>query len=120
MCSRSGCLQSVHKQVVRDVVSSTLSVAAKQRVSWPITIDRNRMASPELKGSFTSSGGMGGNVRVLVASQQGGLIYDSGRTNSGSVNLSLQSGQYLLVVDNTGSIMFPRSVTADFKLKYVK
>ncbi len=106
--------------VVRELVNSTISVPAKQRVSWPLSIDRNHMASPELQGTFNSTGGLGGNIRVVVASQQGGLVYDSGRTTSGTVHMPLNAGRYVVVVDNTGSIMFPRSVTADFSLKYVK
>jgi len=106
--------------VVRELVNSTFSVQAKQHVSWPLEIDVNHMASPELQGSFSSAGGMGGNIRVFVQSQQGGLVYDSGRTTSGTVHLPLKAGRYAVVVDNSGSMMFPRSVTADFSLKYVK
>jgi S1-C subfamily serine protease len=106
--------------VVRELVNSTISVPARQRVSWPLEIDRNHMTSPELQGSFSSTGGMGGNIRVVVASQQGGLVYDSGRTTSGTVHMPLTAGRYVVVVDNTESMMFPRSVTADFSLKYVK
>jgi S1-C subfamily serine protease len=105
--------------VVRGLVNSTFSVPAKQRVSWPLEIDGNHMASPELQGSFSSTGGMGGNIRVFVQGQQG-VVYDSGRTASGIVHMPLASGRYVVVVDNSGSVMFPRSVTADFSLKYVK
>jgi hypothetical protein len=114
-------LDEISKQntVVQSFVQSTISVPAGKRVSWPIEIDRNRMANPELQGSFTSAGGLGGNIRVLVVSPNQ-VLYDSGRTTSGTLHLPLRPGQYQLVIDNTGSLMFARSVTADFGLRYVK
>jgi hypothetical protein len=51
---------------------------------------------------------------------QNSVVYDSSRTASGTVHLPLKAGTYQLVVDNTGSALFARSVTSDFNLRYVK
>lgn len=105
--------------VVQAILDSTISVPAGNRRAYPIVVDHNRMASPELEGSFSSSGGLGGNIRVLVVSQNG-VLYDSGRVTNGNVHVPLAAGTYQLVIDNSGSAMFPRNVTGDFKLHYVR
>jgi len=105
--------------VEKQLVGSTLSVAAGQRFMLPITVDQNQMASPELEGSFSSSGGAGGKIRVVVLDQNS-AVYDSGRAKDGTIKVPLKTGTYRLVLDNTGSLMFARSVTADLKLRYVK
>lgn len=114
-------LADVSKQntVVHQLLDSTITVAAGQRHAVPLIVDHNRMSNPELDGSFHSSGGLGGQVRVLVV-QENGVVYDSGRTTNGNVHMQLKQGVYQVVIDNTGSMMFARNVTADFKLRYVK
>lgn len=105
--------------VVQAILESTISVPAGKRMAYPIIVDHNRMATPEFEGTFSSTGGLGGNIRVFVASQNG-VLYDSGRTTSGTLHVPLGAGIYQLVIDNTGSAMFPRNVTGDFKLHYVR
>ena len=105
--------------VAMDLLTSAVSVPARQRRVVPIVVDRNRMANSELEGSFSSSGGAGGNIRVAVLGQNS-TIYDSGRTTHGTIQLPLRAGAYQLVLDNSGSALFARSVTCDFKLHYVK
>jgi len=105
--------------VEQQVLDSTISVPAGQRRAWPIIVDRNRMSNPELEGSFSSSGGVGGNIRVLVLNHNA-IVYDSGRTTNGQVHVPLSAGVYQLVLDNGASAIFARSVTADFKLHYIR
>jgi len=105
--------------VVKDVLDSTISVPAHEQRVVPIVVDRNRMSNPELEGSFSSKGGAGGNVRVAVLDQNT-VVYDSGRTTNGRIQLPLRAGPYRLVIDNSGSALFARNVTCDFKLHYVK
>ena len=105
--------------VDQEVMESTISVPAGNRRAFPILVDHNRMADSKLEGTFSSTGGVGGNIRVLVVGQNR-VLYDSGRANSGTVHVALAAGSYQLVIDNSGSAMFPRSITGDFKLHYVK
>jgi S1-C subfamily serine protease len=105
--------------VVKQLLASSVSVPAHERRVLPIVVDRNQMANPQLEGSFSSKGGAGGNIRVAVLNQRG-VVYDSGRTTNGEIQLSLRPGAYQLVLDNSGSMMFSRTVTCDFKLRYVK
>lgn len=105
--------------VEQPVLESTISVPAHNRHNFLIAVDRNRMSDAELDGSFSSSGGLGGQIRVLVVGQNV-LLYDSGRTTNGTIHLKLPAGAYQLVIDNSGSAMFARSVSGDFKLHYVR
>lgn len=105
--------------VEQEIVGSTISVPAHERRAFAIVVDRNRMADPELDGTFSSSGGLGGEIRVYLATSNS-VIYDSGRTTSGKLHLPLGPGMYQLVIDNTGSAIFARNVTADLKFRYIK
>jgi S1-C subfamily serine protease len=105
--------------VEQEIVGSTISIPAHQRRAFAVFVDRNRMADPGLDGTFSSSGGFGGEIRVYVATANN-VVYDSGRTTSGRLHLPLGPGLYQVVIDNTGSAMFSRSVSADLKFHYVK
>lgn len=105
--------------VEQEIIGSTISIPAHQRRAFAVFVDRNRMTGPELDGTFSSSGGFGGEIRVYVATANN-VVYDSGRTTSGKLHLPLGPGLYQVVIDNTGSAMFPRSVSADLKFHYIK
>ncbi|HLJ88874.1 MAG TPA: trypsin-like peptidase domain-containing protein [Candidatus Angelobacter sp.] len=105
--------------VAQEIVGSTISVPAHQRRAFNVFVDRNRMADPELEGTFSSTGGFGGQIRVYVTTANN-VVYDSGRTTSGTLHLPLAQGAYQVVIDNTESAMFPRSVSADLKFHYIK
>jgi len=110
---------SKQNTVVKQLLGSTISVPAHQRRVLPIIVNPNQMSNPELEGSFSSGGGVGGQIRVMVLNQNT-VVYDSNRTTSGTIHLPLRAGTYQLVFDNTGSALFPRSVTSDLNLRYVK
>ena len=106
--------------VVQPLIRSTFSVPARQRQSWSFVVDGDRMANPELVGSFSSTGGLGGQVQFLVVTAENQELYDSGRTTGEAVRVSLPVGKCTLVFDNSVSLVFPRNVTADFSLRYVR
>jgi S1-C subfamily serine protease len=114
-------LENLAKQntVVKQLLGSTISVPAHQRRVLPIVVNPHQMSNAELKGSFSSRGGADGVIRIMVLNQNS-VVYDSGRTTTGTVHLPLRAGTYQLVLDNTRSAVFPRSVTSDFNLRYVK
>src|SRR6185437_13708832 len=85
--------------VEQEIVGSTISVPAHQRRAFAVFVDRNRMADPELDGTFSSNGGFGGEIRVYVA-MANNVVYDSGRTTNGSLHLPLAPGLYQVVIDN--------------------
>lgn len=106
--------------VVNNFLTGTISVEAREAKEWPIEVDPNRMSNAELHGSFNAAGGLTDNIRVLVMFGEK-LLYDSGRVRQGEVHLPLiEKGQYQLVIDNRGSLMFRRSVEVSFALRYVR
>jgi S1-C subfamily serine protease len=107
--------------VTESVFTGPIVVPARGRQGWTIRIDPNRMSDPELYGDFQSSGGPDGLVRVTVACNPGGLLYDSQRARYGQVLVNLPpKGACALLVDNTPSIMFGRTVTGTITLRYVR
>jgi S1-C subfamily serine protease len=107
--------------VVRPLLNSTVSIAAGENYELPILIDENEMDNAEFGGNFQSYGGVGGHIRVFVQEQGNGrILYNSGRVTSGQFGLALHPGAYRLVISNTESLLFPRTVTALFGLRFVK
>ena len=111
---------TLQNTVTQYVVHETISVPAHDSRMWRITVNPTTMANAELNGVFQSSGGAIDFIRVYLARGQQ-LLYDSRRVTHGEIHTPLQSeGEYVLVIDNKGSIMFSRTVTANISLSYVK
>jgi len=108
--------------VVQPLLSSTVTVAAGQNYELPpIVIDENRMDDAELGGNFQSSGGVGGRIRVIVQNRQtNAILYDSGRVTTGQFFSKLDPGVYRVVLDNGGSLAFPRTVAVRLALRFVR
>jgi S1-C subfamily serine protease len=107
--------------VVRPLLNSSVTIAAGQNYELPIVIDENKMDNAEIAGKFQSSGGIGGGIRVYVKEQgTDRILYDSGRVTNGQFGLRLNSGVYRLVFDNSGSLVFPRTVAVGISLRFVR
>jgi len=107
--------------VTMPLLNGVLSIPARRSKELSITVDENRMDDAELQGSFQCSGGIDGRIRVvlrIVPSRA--LLYDSGRVRSGTMDVKLAPGKYALFLSNQASLVFPRTVNADFSLSYVK
>lgn len=86
------------------------------------------MLPTTLAGSFRASGGMGNDIKVFVADDEGWIntqnhhetlyYYHSGQVTVGSFNLLLKPGRYHLVFDNTFSMMANKIVHSDIVLTY--
>ena len=76
--------------VVKQVLGSTISVPAHQRRVLPIVVNPHQMSNAELKGSFSSRGGVDGVIRIMVLNRNS-VVYDSGRTATGTVHLPLRA-----------------------------
>jgi hypothetical protein len=115
-------LADIAKQntVTLPLFPDAVNIPARQFRRLPIIVDENRMDDAELQGSFQCSGGIDGRIQVVVLDDTAHPIYDSGRVVSGTIDLKLRAGQYNLVLSNIESLVFPRTVTADISLRYVK
>jgi S1-C subfamily serine protease len=118
--SPSQTLQEVAQEnTIQTPISTTASVPAGRAEGIQIKVTQE-MADPELDFTFTSRGGMDNVVQVRVMQEQG-VIWDSGRVSSGQAEVDLPGpGSYELVIDNTPSTLFSRTVTITGELQYVK
>ena len=118
--STSQSLDEVAREnTVQNPLSRTASVPAGRAEAIQITVTQV-MADPELDFSFASRGGLDNVVEVRVMEGQG-VVWDSGRAASGQAEVDLPGpGNYELVIDNTRSTIFSRTVTLSGKLQYVK
>jgi len=99
------------------LLDDTISVPAGEVRAWYFTVPAN-VEDPQLIGSFSSAGGVGGNIQIqiLVGSA---TVYSTPRVTHGRINLGLISpANYTVVFDNRGSVMFKRDVTVRLELHY--
>jgi hypothetical protein len=116
-------LADIAKQisVTLPLFPDAVDIPARQFRRLPIIVDENRMDDAELQGSFQCSGGIDARIQVVVLDDATrALLYDSGRVASGTIDLNPRAGRYSLVLSNRESLVFPRTVTADISLRYVK
>lgn len=107
--------------VVLNVFSGPISIAARARQMLNIRLDPKQMSYPVLNGEFHSTGGVDGLVRIAVACNQGGVLYDSSRVTYGQLHVDLPPEDVCeMVIDNTPSILFSRTITGAIALRYVR
>ena len=107
--------------VSEGILDGPVTIPARANRGWKIHLDHNRMSNAELHGEFQSTGGADGLIRIAVACAQGGLLYDSHRVTYGEIHVDLPpDGDCELVMDNSASLMFGRTVTGTVALRYVK
>lgn len=112
---------SKENTVVVSLLRQAVNIPARQLRQLLVTIDENRMDDARLQGSFQCSGGIDSRVQVLVLdTSRQSVLYDSGHVRNGVVNVKLPPGKYDLILSNKDSIVFPRTLNADFSLQYVK
>jgi hypothetical protein len=69
-----------------------------------------------IAGSVQAQGGAGSDIRVLVAKGQS-LVYDSGRRRSVVMSVDFsEPGQYVLIFDNSFSLVSPKTVAGTISL----
>lgn len=111
---------SAENSVTEQVLEGSIAVPAGQVISREFKIDPNKMAFPELDGQLSSRGGLTGNVSFALM-HDGSLVYACNRqTECVLPKINLKSGTYSVILDNRGSLMFRRDVTANLTLHYVR
>jgi hypothetical protein len=105
--------------VTNDLVDGSISVPAAHSMNYTITYNPNTMSDADVEGQITSTGGLDGNITVAVLFA-GRPIYRC-RSTSCEIHQPLTTpGNYVLMVDNTISPMFGRTVSGKISVKYVK
>jgi serine/threonine protein kinase len=107
------------QEFTETVVDETISVPAGQVTARYFSVPP-AAAQPTLEGTFSSTGGVGGNIQIQIVGERG-TLYSTSRVTHGRISLALpSSGNYTVVVDNRGSMMFKRDVTLRLDLQYSK
>jgi S1-C subfamily serine protease len=106
--------------VTQPILTGSMSIPAGESRSWQFQFNPNVMSGAEVHGEIHSTGGLNGNVTLsLYYGNQ--LIANCPRQTSCAIHEDLsRPGTYALVLDNKESSMFPRQVTGQIALRYVK
>jgi len=106
--------------VTQPILTGSVSIPARQSRNWQFQFNPNVMSGAEVHGEIHSTGGLNGNVTLsLYYGNQ--LIYNCPRQIACTIHEDLsRPGVYSLVLDNTQSTIFPREVTGQIALRYVK
>lgn len=110
--------------VTNDLLDGSIEIPAQKLKIWPVVVNRNVMNDVEIEGQVTSTGGMGGQITlalyVYVQDGQPQQISVCRATNCAIDKKLSVNGKYALVLDNSASPLFARTVTGKLSEKYVK
>jgi hypothetical protein len=105
--------------VTQNVVDGSVTIPQSQARTWTIGFNPNTMSNAEIHGQVSSSGGMDGKI-TLALTFNGQPIF-SCRERMCEIHQNIVSpGAYTLILDNRISPIFPRTVTGQISLKYVR
>lgn len=105
--------------VVQDVLNGSITIPNGQARTWNITVNPNVMSNAEIHGQISSTGGLDGKITLAVYFQNQ-PIYTCRETACAIHQDIVAPGTYVLMLDNRPSPIFPRTVTGQISLKYVK
>lgn len=112
-----------------NVVNGLVTVNAGSYEDYTFTVPSGA-SNIQVTGSFTASGGSGNDIKVYIFDQSdfvnwenghtANTYYQSGQTTTGTISATLpSSGTYVLVYDNTFSIISQKNVNTEVNLSYV-
>lgn len=105
--------------VLQDVLSGSITIPNGQARTWNITVNPNVMSNAEIHGQISSTGGLDGKITLAVYFQNQPIYMC--RENSCVIHQDIAAqGTYVVMLDNRVSPIFPRTVTGEITLKYVK
>jgi hypothetical protein len=112
-----------------NIVNGLVTVNANSYEYYTFTIPSGA-SNIQVSGSFTASGGSGNDIKVFVTDQtdfvnwenghSSQAYYQSGQETTGTISVTLPtSGTYVLVYDNTFSIISQKNVNTEADVSYV-
>ncbi|MGA2648284.1 MAG: M48 family metalloprotease [Candidatus Sulfotelmatobacter sp.] len=116
MGARSACAQDGETQGQRQVLfNGQVQVPAGKRYVVTFTT-RSNFRNARIAGNVQAQGGAGNDIRVAVVKGQS-LVYDSGRRRSVVMSVDCsEPAQYLLIFDNSFSLVSPKIVAGTISL----
>jgi len=92
------------------LVNQSFGLSAGQVREFKLTVQ-----SPgRIQGRFRAAGGFGNDIHVMLTDGGVIMLYDSGRTSAGSVDVAVGVGEYHLIFDNSYAKFFGKHVGATF------
>jgi len=112
-----------------NIVNGLVTVNSNGYEDYTFTVPSGA-SNIQISGSFTASGGSGNDIKVLVLTQSDFVnwanghssqcYYQSGQETTGTISASLPaSGTYVLVYDNTFSILSQKNVNTQVNVSYM-
>jgi hypothetical protein len=112
-----------------NIVNGLVTVNADSYEDYTFTVPSGA-SNIQVSGSFTASGGSGNDIRIFIFDQTdftnwenghtANCYYQSGQTTTGTISANLPSaGTYVLVYDNTFSIISQKNVNTQANLSYL-
>jgi len=105
--------------VVQDILNGSVTIPNGRFQAWNITINPNVMSNAEIHGQISSTGGLDGKITLAVYFQNQ-PIYTCRETACAIHQDIVAPGTYVVMLDNRVSPIFPRTITGQISLKYVK
>jgi len=105
--------------VIEKVLDGSVTVPATQARTWNVTLNPNKMSNAEVHGQISSAGGLDRKI-TLTLYFQGQQLFSCTERLCEIHQSILAPGIYTLVLDNRSSPIFPRTVTGQISLRYVR
>jgi len=116
--------------VNQKIATGQIVVKSNGFVQYRLTITPE-MVDPVVKGSFNASGGMGNDIRAVIADEMNFTNWINGHQaqvfwgtpgwqTAGTFEAKLAPGMYYLVFSNKGSLFFDKQVFLEADLNYSK
>jgi hypothetical protein len=113
--SASGQGYNAAEPLRQQLFNGQLQIAAGKRYALAFTT-QSSFRNARIAGNVQAQGGTGNDIRVLVIKGQS-LIYDSGRRRSVVMSVDFsEPGQYVLIFDNSFSLVSPKVVAGMISL----
>ena len=110
------CVQAQDQDAQRQVLfNGQVQVPPGKRYQLTFTT-RSNFKNARIAGNLQAQGGTGNDIRVVVVKGQS-LVYDSGRRRSVVMSVDFsEPGQYVLIFDNSFSLVSPKIVAGTISL----
>jgi len=113
---------------VRKEINETLQVAPLNYRFYKLEVDGERMRNYRIAGHFNAGGGLGNDIMVVLATDDefanwinghaASAYFNSGPKTTGSFDVRLPAGSYILAFSNKTAIISPKQVSVVATIMY--
>lgn len=103
--------QSPNLPPLLQLAPPSIYVRARNFAAYPFTVSSD---NSRVSGAFRS---LEHDIDVFIMSQAGYAVYHSGRTQRGTIGVTLAPGRYTLLFDNRYSLLTPKTINSAIYLR---